>query len=97
MCPWSLSMSFDSFQLHGKLTGFPKIASILKLDTKELKFNVLLLSGFARLETGVGIGKPLQVLISLDVTFTLLNMTEGLINSSALLENSMPNIFWKFS
>ena len=73
MCPWSLSMSFDSFQLHGKLTEFPKIASILKLDTKELKFNVLLLSGFARLET------------------------EGLINSSALLENSMVNIFWKFS
>ena len=30
---------------------------------------------FARLETGVGIGKPLQVLISLDVTFMLLNMT----------------------
>ena len=73
MCPWSLSMSFDSFQLHGKLTGFPKIASILKLDTKELKFNVLFLSGFARFET------------------------EGLINSSALLENSMANIFWKFS
>ena len=37
----------------------------------------------------LGIGKLLQGSFNLDVTFMLLNMTEGLMNSTGLLEHSI--------
>ena len=75
--------------INGKLSGFSETASTFILDIKVLKLNI----GLARLQTMVEIGKSLQVSFNLDVTFMLLNTTEGLINQTALLKNSMWQMF----
>lgn len=49
--------------------------------------------GLVKLLTIVRIGTSGQVSFNLDVTFMLLNTTEGLINPTALLKNSMWQMF----
>ena len=79
--------------IDSRLSRFFKIASTFILDIKVLKLNILLRIGLVRVETMVGIGKSLQISFNLDVIFMLLNMTERLINSTALLKNYMRQIF----